>query len=167
MLMNYAAPRLSPWQSKFFLAKMIKARHHGYSSRKCWSILFFFFFYNRLLYTNVVCELSAWLKYDMISFCLDPRGAHRGRDCAPQSHHAHSCATSKAHRPWSQSEQSTDSEHGTATLHRIILWSVYFLWLQRNIFGNSCLFFQELSELSVSCPFFFKKKRKHYNYLSK
>lgn len=34
-------------KSKFFLAKMIKARHHGYSStnsRKCWSILFFFFF---------------------------------------------------------------------------------------------------------------------------
>lgn len=124
------------------------------------------FFYSRLPYTNVVCELSAWLKYYMMSFCLDPRGAHRGRDCAPQSHHAHSCATSKAHRPWSQSEQPADAEHGTATLHRIILWSVYFWRLQRKTFGSSCLisklqyhpillFFQELSELLVSCPFFF------------
>lgn len=50
------------------------------------------------------------LRYYSVS---DPGRVHRGRDCTPQSNNAHSGTTSKARRPWSQSEQSTDSEYGT------------------------------------------------------
>lgn len=99
---------------------------------------------NRLPFINV-CKLCARLKYYMSSFCLDPGGAHRGRDGTPQSHHAHSCATSKARHPRSQSGPSPDSEHGTVTLHLRILWSVYF-------YGFKQVFSKFLSDFRIIIP---------------
>lgn len=130
LFMNYAAPRSLPRQSECFLAKMAKAWCHGYShtlheQQKMplpvqWKLrLRSIFFYVAPYQTQHVTKLL----YDLILFShLDPRGAHRGRDGTPQSHNAHSCSTSKAHCPWSQSEQSADSEDGTVTQWSVCLF---------------------------------------------
>ena len=107
LFMNYAAPRSSLQQSEwFFLAKMMKAWCHGYSSmnsRKCrflsswklrlWSIFSCVAPYQTQHMTKILCDLIFFFSHS------DPRGAHRGRDGTPQSHHAHSCSTPKAYRP--------------------------------------------------------------------
>lgn len=96
----------------------------------------------------------------MIPFSLDPRGAHGGRDFNPQSHHAHSCATTK---PWSQSEQSTDWAHGTVTLCQSLWYNTFMLASNKDLkflpgfkilISSNLSPPQELSKLIVSRSFF-------------